>query len=86
MLSVKAKYDVKQLKFAEKVEVSNEEDVRVVFLNRKNLIQADISGTQIQTLLMDSGSLSFLESDKEEVYSDKDLKVKYWYKRIIKFF
>ena len=77
MLSVNAKYDVKQLKFAEKVEVSNEEDVRVVFLNRKNLIQADISGTQIQTLLMDSGSLSFLESDKEEVYSDKDLKVKY---------
>ena len=78
MLSVNTKYDVKQLKFAEKVEVSNEEDVRVVFLNRKNLIQADISGTQIQTLLMDSGSLSFLESDKEEVYSDKDLKVKYW--------
>ena len=77
MLSVKAKYDVKQLKFAEKVEVSNEEEVRVVFLNRKNLIQADISGTQIQTLLMDSGSLSFLESDKEEVYSDEDLKVKY---------
>ena len=77
MLSVNTKYDVKQLKFAEKVEVSNEEDVRVVFLNRKNLIQADISGTQIQTLLMDSGSLSFLESDKEEVYSDKDLKVKY---------
>ena len=77
MLSAKTKYDEKQLKFAEKVEVSNEEDVRVVFLNRKNLIQADISGTQIQTLLMDSGSLSFLESDKEEVYSDKDLKVKY---------
>ena len=77
MLSVKAKCDGKQLKFAEKVEVSNEEDVIVVFLNRENLMEADVSGVQIQTLLMDSGSLSFLESDLEDVYSDKDLKVKY---------
>jgi hypothetical protein len=77
MLSIRAKYDGKQLWFSEKVEVSKEEEVIVVFLNRTTTTDSDVSGAEIQSLLMDSGSMAFLESEVEDVYSDKDLKVVY---------
>jgi hypothetical protein len=77
MLTVKAKFDGKHLTLAENVEVTREEEVIVVFLNRNNLSESEVSGNQIQSMVMDSGSLSFLKLDQEDVYSDKDLKVKY---------
>jgi len=76
MVSIKAKYDGMRLVFAEKIELSKEEEVMIV-LNRKKLIEDEVSGIEIQSLIMDSGSLSFLEAEDENVYSDKDLKVKY---------
>ena len=77
MLTVKAKFDGKHLMLSEKVEVTREEEVIVVFLNRRNHSESEVSGIHIQSLITDSGSLSFLNSDQEDVYSDKDLKVKY---------
>jgi hypothetical protein len=77
MISIRAKYDGKRLQFSEKVDVSKEEEVIVVFLNRNHTLESEVSGTEIQSLLVNSGSLSFLESEQEDVYSDKDLKVKY---------
>ncbi len=74
MLSIRAKYDGKQLLFSEKVEVSKEEEVIVVFLNRTTSTESDVSGTVIQNMLMSSGSLNFLESGEEDIYSDKHLK------------
>ena len=76
MVSIKAKYDGMRLVFAEKIELSKEEEVMIV-LNREKLIEDEVSGIEIQSLIMDSGSLSFLEAEDENVYSDKDLKVKY---------
>lgn len=74
MLSIRAKYDGKQLLFSESVEVSKEEEVIVVFLNRTTSTESDVSGTVIQDMLMSSESLDFLESEEEDIYSDKDLK------------
>jgi len=77
MLSIRANYDGKRLLFSEKVEIRKEEEVIVVFLNMDSAKDADVSGTEIQNLMMKSNSLSFLHLEEEDVYSDKDLKVKY---------
>jgi len=77
MLSLKAKFDGKHLRFSQKVELQQEEEVIIIFLNRDHLQEPDFTGEQIQQLLSDSGSLAFLTNDAENVYSDKDLKVKY---------
>jgi len=58
------------LLFSEKVEVSKEEEVIVVFLNRTTSTESDVSGTVIQDVLMSSGSLNFLESEEEDIYQD----------------
>jgi len=48
-----------------------------VFLNREKAEEEAISGIQIQNFLADSGSLGFLSNAQEDIYSNKDLKVKY---------
>ena len=83
MLSIRAKYNGKQLLFSEEVEISKEEEVIVVFLNRTSSIESDVSGTEIQNMLMSSGSLDFLDSEEEDIYSDKDIKVNYGESRTI---
>jgi hypothetical protein len=77
MISIRAKYDGKRILFSEKIEITKEEEVIVVFLNRDQRHVEDVSGTEIQSILANSGSLSFLQSENEDVYSDQDLKVKY---------
>ena len=77
MITVKAKYDVKQILLSEKVEVTKVEEVIVVFLNRDRNDEEEVSGSEIQKLAANSGSLSFLESEQEDGYSDKDLRIKY---------
>jgi len=49
----------------------------IVFLNREKAEEEAISGIQIQNFLADSGSLGFLSNVQEDIYSNKDLKVKY---------
>ena len=77
MLSIRATYDGKRLRLAQKVEVKKDEEVIVVFLNRDTVTEPEISATQIRELMHQSGSLSFLEREEEDIYTDKDLKVKY---------
>lgn len=52
------------------------------YLQQRNkkivLTDADINGVEIQTLIENSSVFDFLKSDEEDIYSDADLKVKYW--------
>lgn len=77
MLSVRAIYDGRELKLLEAVEVKSPQSVIVVFLDSEDWTEEEIKGQEIGQMALDSGALSFLYDDAEEVYSDSDLKVKY---------
>lgn len=77
MISIRAKFDGKRILFSEKIEITKEEEVIVVFLNRDQPQVEDVSGMEIQSILANSESLSFLQAEEENVYSDQDLKVRY---------
>jgi len=40
-------------------------------------IEIDISNIKIEQLLIKNKSFDFLNNDEEDIYSDKDLKIKY---------
>jgi hypothetical protein len=74
MLSVKAIYDGKELKFKEKIKVNTPHEVIVTFLDEPG---DDITSNAVQQMAMEGGALNFLNEPEEDIYSDKDLKVKY---------
>ena len=74
MLSVKAIYDGKELRFMEKVKVDTPHEVIVTFLDEP---EEDITSSAIQQIAMEGGAFTFLDNPDEDIYSDKDLKVKY---------
>ena len=74
MLSVKATYDGKQLKFRENIKIDSPHEVIVTFLDEP---QEDITSSVIQSIVMEGGALNFLQDPEEDIYSDSDLKVKY---------
>jgi hypothetical protein len=45
--------------------------------NDIHLTDADINGTEIQSLIDNNPAFDFLKADEEDIYSDADLKVKY---------
>jgi hypothetical protein len=74
MLSVKAIYDGKNIKLLEKVELNKPAKVIVTFLDDEG---ADISNDEILYVAEKGGAFDFLNDPDEDIYSDKDLKVKY---------
>lgn len=74
MLSVKAIYDGKNIKLLEKVEVRKPGKVIVTFLDEED---SDINNNEILYVAEKSGAFDFLNDPEEDIYSDKDLKVKY---------
>lgn len=73
MLSVKGVYDGKNLKLLDKVDVNEPKDVIVTFLESIDSISSD----EILQAADHGGSFDFLDSEDEDIYSDKDLKVRY---------
>ena len=73
MLSVKAIYDGKELKFKEKIKINTPHEVIVTFLDEPE----DITAATMQEIAMEGGALNFLQEPEEDTYTDKDLKVKY---------
>ena len=73
MISIKAIYDGKEIKFLEKVEVSSPRKVIVTFLD--DVI--DLTTEDIYKLAEEGGSFDFLKEPEEDIYSDENLKVKY---------
>ena len=74
MLSVKAIYDGKNVKLLENVEVKKPGKVIVTFLDEED---SDISNQEILLVAEKGGAFDFLNDPAEDIYTDKDLKVKY---------
>lgn len=74
MLSVKAMYDGKVVKLLEKVEKAKPGKVIVTFLDEED---TDIKNDEILYVAEKGGAFDFLNDPAEDIYSDKDLKVKY---------
>ena len=74
MLSVRGIYDGKKLKLFERVKINTPKKVIVTFLETEN---NEITSEEIQLIADKGGGFDFLHDEKEDIYSDKDLKVKY---------
>lgn len=74
MLSVKAIYDGKRLKLLEKLQINKPREVIVTFLDEPD---TEISTDELQLLADNSGAFEFLNNEEDDIYSDKDLKVRF---------
>ncbi len=74
MLSIKAMYDGKEIKLLEKVEMTKPGKVIVTFLDYED---PDINNDGILYVAEKGGAFDFLNDPAEDIYSDKDLKVRY---------
>lgn len=74
MLSFKATYDGKELKFQEKVKINTPHEVIVTFLDAP---EDEVSSKTTQQIAAKGGAFDFLNNPQEDIYSDDDLKVKY---------
>ena len=74
MLSVKAIYDGKELKFSERIKINTPHEVIVTFLDEPD---EEITSLSVQQMAMEGKSFDFLNAPDEDIYSDNDLKVKY---------
>jgi hypothetical protein len=74
MLSVKALYDGKNIKLLEKVRVKKPGKVIVTFLDEED---SDNINDEILYVAEKGGAFDFLKDPEEDIYTDKDLKVKY---------
>lgn len=74
MISVKAIFDGKNIKLLEKVEIKKPGNVIVTFLDEDD---SDIKNDEIIFVAEKGGSFDFLNDPSEDIYSDKNLKIKY---------
>lgn len=74
MISVQGIFDGKKLKLLERVRIHSPKKVIITFIDS---IEDDITSEALHLLADKSGSFDFLKSKSEDIYSDKDLKVKY---------
>lgn len=69
MLAVKGLFDGKNIQFLEKININHPQEVIITFL--------DTPETELYKTISKLGSFDFLNAPDEDIYSDKDLKVKY---------
>lgn len=74
MLSVRAIYDGKELKLVEEVNIQSPKEVIITFLDP---VDTDPTSAEIHKMLQEGGALDFLNDEREDIYSDDDLKVKF---------
>ena len=79
MLSVRATYDGKAFKLRDNVHVIKPKEVIITFLDPTNTItpEDDPGMGEIHKMVQEGGALDFLNDEREDIYSDDDLKVKY---------
>jgi len=82
MLSVRATYDGRKVKLREKLEIRTPKEVIITFLDPIegaviDVIEDDPTSTEIHEMVQEGGALDFLDDEREDIYSDEDLKVKY---------
>jgi len=74
MLSIKGIYDGKNLELLDKVEVNKPRKVIVTFLDED---EADITNDELLYVAEKGKAFDFLNDMDEDIYTDKDLKIKY---------
>lgn len=74
MLSVKAIFDGKNIKLLKNVEVKKPRNVIITFLDEDD---SEISNSELLMVAEKGGAFDFLDDPDEDIYSDKDLKVRY---------
>ena len=74
MLSIQGIYDGKRLKLFQHIEISSPKKVIITFLDN---IEDEITSNELHYLVEKGGAFEFLNREEEDIYSDKDLKVKY---------
>ncbi len=79
MLSVRATYDGKEFKLRKSLYIKKPKEVIITFLDPiSESIPEDDPGTEeIHKMVQQGGALDFLNDEREDIYSDDDLKVKY---------
>lgn len=78
MLSLRATYDGKQIRFmnSEKLPaIDYPKPVIITFL--EDITNVDITGDELHFMAQHGGALDFLANEEEDIYSDTDLKRKY---------
>lgn len=74
MLSIQGVYDGKKLKLIQEVKILFPRKVIVTFLDT---VEDEITSEELNYLAEKGGAFDFLKKKEEDIYSDKDLKVKY---------
>lgn len=74
MLSIRAIYDGKNFKLLDKIEISEPKEVIITFLDKPG---SDFNQEEVYKLAEKGGSFDFLKEPEEDIYTDKNLKVKY---------
>lgn len=74
MLSIQGIYDGKRLKLLQRVNIFSPQKVIITFMDS---VEDEITSEEIHYLTEKSGAFDFLSEKGEDIYSDKNLKVKY---------
>jgi hypothetical protein len=78
MLSVRAIYDGKEFRLREKLNIKTPKEVIITFLEPIGNDEIEDPGSlEIHRMVQEGGALDFLNDEREDIYSDDDLKVKY---------
>jgi hypothetical protein len=77
MITVRAIYDGRQVKFLENIPVTRPTRIMVTFLEDEPLlVDSEISGSEIRNLAEQGGAFDFLNDSEEDIYSDNNLAVR----------
>ncbi|OQX79884.1 MAG: hypothetical protein B6D61_02810 [Bacteroidetes bacterium 4484_249] len=80
MVSVQGIYDGKYLKLFENIEVNSPKRIIITFLDEgsiENISKDDIDSKYLHLIAEKGGAFDFLNNIEDDIYSDKDLKIKY---------
>jgi len=74
MLSIQGTYDGKELKTFDVIQIKSPKKVIITFLED---ISDDITTDELTLIAQEGGAFDFLNNEEENIYTDKDLKVKH---------
>mgnify|MGYP001559524798 CR=1 FL=1 len=74
MISVQGIFDGKKLRLLDHIKVRTPRKVIITFLDK---IEDDLTSKELHYLADTGGAFTFLDNQEDDIYSDRDLKVKY---------
>lgn len=74
MISVQGIFDGKKLRLLDNLKVNTPRKVIITFLDK---IEDDLTSEELHYLADKGEAFAFLDNQEDDIYSDRDLKVKY---------